>query len=334
MARTETYQDPTTLDALAIEQVIADGANPVVQFSKPAPEAVLREVNSLCERFGEALEVRFYDFQFKAFDGRALRLLPAAATLSVDCLADMSHVEELGGLARLTRLSLQVERLADTSLLALPNLRRLKRLSVAAAKSGTVDLAPVAAMSELQELTVGGQETSIESVGACERLERLRLLSIGRRIKLGFVARLPRLRFLELLLGGRDDLDELRHPSLIELEIERVRGFARLVPASFPGLEHLKVGHLPQLEGVDFGVTNPRLSSLRAVSCEKLKRLAGLEHLRSLDEVRLVRTGIDLDALLAQPLPKGLRAFAFYTGKERADVAIRKRLDALGYAED
>lgn len=52
--------------------MIADGANPVAQFSKPAAAAVSRELNSLCERFGEALEVRFHDFWFKAFDGRAL----------------------------------------------------------------------------------------------------------------------------------------------------------------------------------------------------------------------------------------------------------------------
>ena len=56
-------------------------------------------------------------------------------------------------------------------------------------------------------------------------------------------------------------------------------------------------------------------------------------HLTALEELRIARTALDFDALLAEGLPPQLRSAALYSGKSRADASLRKRLDALGYRE-
>ena len=333
MGPIERYDNPAVLDARGIAQLIAKRRRPILQFSKPVPDSMLREVNALCEEHGDALAVRFYGFYLSAFDARTLRMIPAVASLLLDCLHEVSHVEELGNLARLRSLSLGIDLLDASAILAMPNLRRLKQLSVGDTKKGAIDLSPVSTMKELTELTVSGQETAIETIGECKRLRTLRLRMIGRRVKLRFVAGLPRLRSLRLALGGRDDIDEVAHPTLSELEVVRVRGLARLDPGAFPGLQSLSIEDQLQLETVEFHRGNPELTCLSVVNCKKLRRLGGLRRLGSLRELRLVRTPLELDGLLAEGLPRSLRSVVVHTGRARVDAGTRERLDGLGYTE-
>jgi hypothetical protein len=332
MARIERYDNPSTLPP-NIEELIAAGDRPIIQFSKPASDAVLKDVNALCERHGDALDIRFYGFGSSAFDCRALRKVPAVSALEINCLPDITHVEELQQLGNLRALSLGIDRWDPSTILASPNLVRLRRLSVCAKVNGALDLSPVAKMNELVELAVVGDATSIDAVVGCANLERLRLVRLGRRVGLHFVRRLSRLRSLQLLLGGRDNLDDAAHPSLSELEIVRVRGFAEVHPAIFPNLERLQIEDQLQVESIEFGPENAKLASVRIFNCKRLRRLGGLRHLSSLQELRVSRTALDVDELLGAPLPRSLRVFAFFSGRTHADAAVRARLGGLGYAE-
>ena len=333
MSRVERFNNPATLDSTRIDALIAAGDRPIVQFTAPPPDALLEVLNAVCARHGGALDVRFYGASTSAFDVRLLRQLPAVASLTIDCLDEVTYVEELGALGHLEALSLGVLRLDAPEILAMPNLRGLKRLGIGPTKRRTIDLAPVAQMPGLVELTVAEQETGIASIGACSRLETLRLSSIGRQVRLGFIAGLPRLRSLRLLLGGRDDIDEVSHPGLVDLEITRIRGFKRLEPARFPSLERLKIADQIQLDALEFDTVCSKLESLTLWNCNKLDRLDGLQQLASLRELRLGPTAVDLDALLRGGLPPALRTFVFYTGRSRQDAQIRARLDGLGYSE-
>ena len=335
MARIERYDNPEVLDADGIGRDIANGDRPIVQFSRPVPDALLREVDALCEKHGGALEVRFYGYGFgpTGFDGRTLRKVPAVSALLIDRLQSMTHVEELADLSRLRSLSLGIERLDAREILAMPSLRRLRSLSVSEAKNGAIDLSPVSKMKELTELAVSGQETAIDAIGECTKLTSLRLRMIGRGARLSFVARLKKLRALYLALGGRDDLDDLAHPTLSELHVVRVRGLARIAPETFPGLRRLMVEDQAQIEGMEFGSGNPKLTTLTVAGCKGLRRMPGLRHLSSLRELRISRTPLELDDLLSGRLPRSLRSLVIYTGRTRRDAAIRDRLDALGYSE-
>ena len=51
--------NPTAIDRDAIVRILDRGAQPTVQFSKPASSEMLRAVDGLCQEFGDRLEVRF-----------------------------------------------------------------------------------------------------------------------------------------------------------------------------------------------------------------------------------------------------------------------------------
>lgn len=331
MARIERYDNPAAIDAGALDRLIAAGDRPIVQFSKPVADAVMADLDELCARHGDALDVRFYGSGLTPFDGRTLRRLPAVAALEINCMHEMTHPEELERLGHLRSLSLGIELLDASAVLRSANLARLRRLSIGGTKKGAVDLSPVAKLDQLVDLAVHGDATAIEAVGRCSGLQQLRLVGMGRRVGLHFVSGLVSLRRLHLLLGGRDNLDELRHPGLSELHVIRVQGFARLDAASFPGLERLTMEDQLQLERLELGEGNPKLTHLRLANCKRLRALIGLRDQTSLHEICLSRVPVDLDELLAQRLPPSLRAFTYYSGRTRADADARRRLDELGY---
>ncbi len=325
--------DPDSVDTAAIAALVANGSRPILQFSKPGfSDGTLETVNALCERFGDALDVRFFGFYGDVFDCRVLRRLPAVSSLLVDCLHEASHVDEVVRLTKLRRLSLGIDLFDADAILAAPGLRGLRELSVGPTKTRRIDLTPVAQMTELASLDVDAQDTSLEAVGQCAALKRLRLRSIRREISVSFVNRIAGLESLTMILGGREDIDEIGHDGLRELEIVRVRGLKRIEPERFGRLERLLVEDQIQLRGLRFE-RSPSLSDLRIINCKTFDRLEGLARLGGLDELRVSRTDLDLEKLIEAGLPPRLRVFAFYTGKVRENARARKRLDELGYIE-
>jgi hypothetical protein len=329
----ERLTDPDHLDRDRLDRMVANGVRPILQFSGPeTSDAVLDEVNALCAQHGDSVDVRFYGFYSSSFDCRTLRSLPAVSSLLLDCLQHAEHIEELFALKNLKALSLGIHHLDMPSILASPAFKRLERLSVGPTKRGNISLAPLAEMTQLRKLHVS-QETEIEALGECAQLRSLQLGSIGRSVRLGFVNRLEKLESLRLLLGGRDDIREIQHAGLRELEIVRVKGFSGVEPAAFPNLQKLLIEDQIRLTGLAFTERSGRLTLLCLINCKKLEHLHGLARLQALRELRISRSALDFDALLKGGLPEHLTVFFFYSGKRNSDAIIRQRLNGLGYRE-
>ncbi len=76
----------------------------------------------------------------------------------------------------------------------------------------------------------------------------------------------------------------------------------------------------------------PEIHALRR-SVGGLKSVSGLGELPVLNELRVSRTALRCEDLLAAGLPPTLQTMAFYTGKAGPDREIRKQLEQRGFAE-
>jgi hypothetical protein len=328
------FEDLQVIDEAGIEAILAAGDDVTLQYSSTKySQEVLRAIDALCAKFGERVEVRFYGHHFKSFDCTHLRALPSIKTLSLDCLQSVAHAEELWNLPNLTRLSLGVFELGQRDILSGANLKSLTRLSVGENRGRNIDLAPVSAMKGLRDLFIAGHANGIAAVAGLLKLEKLGLSMQARQVKLAFVNELGALRSLLLILGGRDDIEEVEHPRLTSLEVIRVRGLSKLRPDAFPGLTDLRVEDQLRLDALEFSKTNRNLRQIRLINCKGLKSVAGLKSLAALEHLRVYRTALRLGVLLGSGMPPTLRTLAFYTGKASADREIRKKLDMLGWAE-
>ena len=97
----------------------------------------------------------------------------------------------------------------------------------------------------------------------------LSLGHISKKQKLGFVSKIRSLRRLVIILGGREDISEIQHDSLEELEILRVLGFNNIESVdSFPSLRSLAIEDQIRLESIRFSPSNRNLESLRIFNCK------------------------------------------------------------------
>jgi protein phosphatase 1 regulatory subunit 7 len=243
------------------------------------------------------------------------------------------RIEELWSLRHLRRLTVGVDDLDRPDLLASENLRALARLVVGESRRRILDLAPISTMLRLQDLFIAGHARGIEAVATLPALTSLGLSMQARSVGLEFVGGIASLRHLRLLLGGRDDLEELRHPQLASLEVTRVRGLARLTPAAFPRLAELSVEDQLQVRALDFTEANRELRYLRLVNCKGLAAVTGLGALPALEHLRVYRTALRLRDVLEAGLPSTVRIEAFHTGRADEDRGIRRELDRRGWAE-
>lgn len=316
--------------------MLTSGGRAVLQFAAPPyPPRLLQRINALCARFGDRLEVRFYAHHGSHFDFRTLESLPEVASLATDCLTRATHVEVLARLHQLTRFSFGVSDDTTPDLLDLLDPDQIRSLALSENAKRNIDLHRLAEFHRLETLYIEGHTKGIESLGELPSLTQLRLRCTPKKQTLGFVSTIPHLKSLGILLGGRQDISEITSPSLEELEIIRVRGFAHFPDlATLPALGSLHIEDQLQLTRatIPAGSTSP-LTKLVINTCKKLSQLEGLAHLQHLEHLRLCLTALDLAPLLELPLPDALRTFAFTTGKARQNAAARAQLDALGYTE-
>jgi protein phosphatase 1 regulatory subunit 7 len=294
-------------------------------------DQILSQIDSLCSRHGNQIEVRFYGHYDGAFDCSTLRRLPSVTSLSVDCLRRALHLDEIANLPRLERLALDVFELEHPALLAKPALQRLKALRIGDSRR-PMDLSAVSDMRHLVELNISGQALHIGAIGTLVGLRDLTLRSIPKSVDLTFVNGLRSLTDLSLLLGGREDIAELDLPGLLNLEVVRVRGLAKLELARFPNLTNFLVEDQIRLEALDFGQLRS-LSTAWLINCKNLASVSGLEQLPALRHLRIARTAVDLEQLLDRALPATLQVVGLYSGKAKQDRALRERLEKLGYRE-
>lgn len=319
-------------DLVEAEQILAGGGEVVVQFSGSTYlQSTLEKLNVLAEVYKDRIEIRFYGHYSSTFDFNAIRQIPNVRNLSVDCLQNASNIEVLRDLQWLNRLSIGVYNGLPEDLLSYTSLENLGSLVVSESKQKKLNLSYLSKFHRLHELYLVGQTRSIETVGSLPNLRRLSLAQIGNKQSLGFLNSLESLRKLTILLGGRENLNEISLQSLEELEVLRVRGVSELNPGAFPGLKRLRVEDQIRLKEISFGGENPDLQNLVIGNCKELTLLNGLSRLSSLERLRIYQTSLDFDWLVSEGLPRNLRDFSFYGRTKRVDDEIQGKLGAMGY---
>ncbi|WP_337154934.1 hypothetical protein [Pseudomonas protegens] len=313
----------------------APQARVIVQFERGAQydAQLLNSLDTLCARYGERLNVRFYShYPGSAFDGRTLLALPNVHSLSLDCLDTLEHFETIGSLHKLKDFALQVISADLPGLLALPNLRRLRTLRLSLDKGPAIDLAPLATMAELHTLSLSVQSHHLDVLSQCPSISHLDLHRMPAKTPLGMVAGMTGLRSLSVTFGSREQMPELRNPQVKELEIMRVRGLNRLDLDGFPQLEALKIEDQAQLSQLDLGGA-PQLSKMSLIN---LKNLGAINHLHTstIADLRLIKIPqVDLLALIEQQLPPSVQHLKLRSGKRAVDQQIEARQQQLGIPE-
>ena len=325
--------DPQTVDREHLDEVLSRGVNPTIQFSKPGySRSLLQDINKLCADYGDQLEVRFYGHYSDDFDASVVRHLPDAQWLSIDSLQRVTNEAEISRAPNLRKLSFGVYEFDNPAFLTTLKLAQLTRLVLSDNKKKNFDLSPLAQCIELEELYVNGHTKNIHELSQLPNLRRLSLGSIAKRQTLEFLNGIPNLEKLTLILGGRENINELAHTRLRELEVLRVRGINDLGDLSrFPQLRRLLVEDQLQLQTITFSELD--LEEVLINNCKNLTHLDGLLGLQKLRSFRTSRTGLDLDSLLVASWPKTMETVALYSGSQKWNERARGILDQQGYKE-
>ncbi|MGO4698949.1 hypothetical protein AB4Z50_32340, partial [Paenibacillus sp. 2TAB26] len=137
---------------------------------------------------------------------------------------------------------------------------------------------------------------------------------------------------LKIILGGRENINEIKENYIETLEIIRVRGLNDLDSLNrFMGLRNLLIEDQIQIFKINLQNNLNKLMDLKLLNCKQLNSLTGLENLRSINQIRIYKTDIDFNSLINEPLPKTLKIFGFYTTKTKIDKEIEKTLINSGY---
>jgi protein phosphatase 1 regulatory subunit 7 len=323
---------PTVEELRVLELELTAGQGVVVQFSRAPYDAdVLERLDALAVRFGALLEIRFYAHYGSTFDCAMLKQLPNVAALSIAC-DNAVGIEWIATLRALSRSHLEVYAVADGTILRAENVKRVSHLTLGPTRRQVYDLSVLASYSSLTKLTVGGHARNLDQISGLRPLHELRLHSIPRKVSLEFIASLPGLRSLKIVLGGRNGSLDVDAPQLEALEVVRVQGLSDLRPIErFPCLTHLEVQDQQKLAQIAFGESNADLRSIRLHNCKSLRELRGIETLRQLGELEVFRTSIDPVTLRRSRLAPTLHTVAVGTGRSASDRAIQLQRTELGY---
>jgi protein phosphatase 1 regulatory subunit 7 len=331
--RLERITDPGSIDEGLIARSIANGAHRVVlQFSKESAysPSILEDVNRACRTFGVKVNVRFWAHYGSQFDCIHLRRVPEVRSLNLDCLAGISNVAQIGHLDHLEEFSFGVFESDLPDLLNTPSLFGLRKLILAGSRRNNIDLAPLVGYERLETLFLSAQKRHIESVGRLHSIKKLSLSCIEKSQSLGFVGRLHGLSALTLLLGGRNNLEQLAHDGIKHLEVLRVRGMNTIDLALFPKIEDFRVEDQVQLQNLNLD-GGPNLRSVSIWNCKTFSDLQGMRHAHRLESLFVEKTAIDPDAFLCE-LPANLKQVSLSGYGKRKDDGLRNRIDSLGYA--
>jgi protein phosphatase 1 regulatory subunit 7 len=321
--------DPATWDDEEIGVIVGRGDLVVVQFSQADYDAAsLDALDARCRQFGERIEVRFYGH---AFDCKMLARLPQVRRLSLDCLDTVGNFTALQELEHLEHLTVGIFEFEEPDFLAWPNLHDLTGLTLGSTRRADINLDHLRHFRQLRQLFVGGHTRNIAALGSVSSLSDLTLRIPG-TTSIAFINTLPQLTRLAFILGGRSNLDELATCPIEELEIIRVKGFERLDRLTrFPRLQRIDIEDQLRLTRLSIDAELPDLARLRIVNCKAFAQLDGLHLLPHLGTLWLHSTALNFDELFGQQMPGRLQRVGFYTGRTRADAALRLRLEHMGY---
>ena len=320
------------IDKPLLDKELKSGREMTLQFSyKKYDKTVLSEINELCHKYNENLRIRFYDHEKTGFDCNTLLKIPNVKNLCIDCLDIAKNLKSLSKLERLVSLNIGILKLDDYELLKFENLYGLTKLRLTETISTKVNLEYLANYTKLEELYIGGHTKNIQSIGKLQKLRTLYLRAI-KKTPLHFINEMKGLETLHILLGGRNDVNEIEISSIKELVIDLVIGFNDISGIlKLKNLEKLRLSLLKQLKTIKIESPNASLKDLWISGCKDLKSIEGFDKLKALIELSLVETAIVFDDFLKLPLPKTLKVLDFCTFKERKDKEIRSVIKSLGY---
>lgn len=329
--RYQRINDPESISDINIKDILDAGEYPVIQFCTPVYNSqLLKQIDGLCFKYGASLEVRFYGHYSSAFDATWLSHVPNVVNLSVDCLTEIENIEHLYSLENLKILSFGVFEFSDKDFLSQLNLARLQELRISDNRKKNFDLKPLEHASSLKKLSVVGHTKNIESIKSISSLKQLALSQTNRNVSLEFLNETLALEDLELLLGGRDNIDELSIPSLVTLRILRVRGFEKLPSfAKFPKLECLHIEDQIKLEFIDLSEVS--LKSLLIGNCKNLSEISNLTSQKELFRLSVSRTKLDLDVLKHNDWPSSLRVISLWSGSNKWNDSTKQFFQEKGY---
>lgn len=323
--------NPATLSPIEILEFCEKHGQLVVQFSSPEAynPTILGLLNDACRVAQDRLQVRFYGHYGTQFDAAFLRHVSEARDLAVDCLSEIIHEDEVGRLPKLKRLSFGVFGLDRPDFLNTIELGQLERLVLIENRKRNIDLAPLARCGSLSELFVNGHSKGIAAIASLHRLQKLTLSAYAKAHPLEFIAAIPTLKNLTLILGGRTDVDDLSSATIETLQILRVRGVATLGDLSrLPALSALRIEDQLQLARLD--LTGARLERLSLFNCKNLAELPGLEMQDRLREFRASQVALDLNILRDRDWPPNTRTVGLFSGSRKWNDDANARLTARG----
>jgi hypothetical protein len=325
-------QDPSSINEQAVAKLLATSTHTVVlQFSKESSydQALLGEVNNLCQKFGKRVNVRFFAHYGSRFNCDHLQHIPDVRSLNLDCLAGIENISYLEPLLYLEEFAFGVFESEIPNLLTIPSLKAVSKLILAETRKNNIDLSPLETYENLNVLFLNAQRLNIETLSQTHSIYKLSLSSIERRQSLQFIRDMKNLSSLTLMLGGRENLTELGSSVIKHLAVLRVRGLSDLNLRLFPNLQELIVEDQPQLRHIDLGHA-PNLRWLSVWNCKHLSELSGIENLGSLEYVFLGKTAIDPDRILGNASGSIQRLTVNGYGS-RKDEGLLQRIASLGF---
>ncbi len=259
-----------------IEGVVNDPKVKVIQTCGPITTDSWKLLNDLLIPKRPDIEIRIYGHYSKVCDLSTLTYIPSVEKLSVDCLIDVSDLENIAHLKALKSLSVGIYNLDNFDFLeSLP--QSMETLFLGATKSKKPKLDGLSNLPNLKELYIEGQNKNIEIIGELEFLEKLTLRSVSPK-DIGFLRKLNRLWSLDIKLGGIKDLSAIEGLENIKyLELWQIKGLTDVsVISSLTGLQYL---FLQSLRNVDEFPDLSNITKLRRVYLETMKGLEDLEGL-------------------------------------------------------
>ncbi|WEX86684.1 hypothetical protein PZN02_002999 [Sinorhizobium garamanticum] len=302
-----------------------------IQFSEPAAydNARLSVVDEICSNAGPSVSIRFYGHYSSSIDCAAVSRLRACRSLFLACMQPLANVEAIAAMQPFETFGINIFESNYDQVLRYPSVQAASTLFIGTNRKTDWDLQPLGDFANLRALNVVGQHKNIAVLGEMSGIRSLWLHSIPRKSPLAFVSRMAGLKQLKLMLGGRDNLDEVSHLHLDDLEVIRVKGLTRLDCSLFPALRMLKVEDQAKIASLDLS-KNGDLQKVHISNCKVLERVS-IDGLKNLTSLFINRTAFDPQAFLTAPLSPTLTAVDLCGYGLRRDAEIEALLHSRGY---
>ncbi len=336
MQKITRIQNPTKLDYAYIDRELNEGSHVIVQYSDMSfTPKILAELDALCKKYNRNFGIRFYSQSYELFDCKLIKNIPNVKCLYVDSLMAADNIMALTELTSLKKFVLGIYGLKETEILDSENFRKLEELIIGSTKSTTLNLEYLARYNNLKVLCIVEHTKNIEAVGNLSGLESLSLNCI-KNIPIGFINKLKKLKTLNFMMGGRENILEVEGNNIESLEIIQPRGFNDLSNISrFQQLKTLVVTDVAHLEKIHFDQKMPFLKSIRISRCKTFKSLTGLQNLVALERLDIFWTDINFDLFINQEFPTSLKTIIFNANKKaKLDEVIKQQIKERGYTAE